>query len=968
MLTDTSAPMARRQLETMARQLLDACPDMREQARQLASDVLRRANRTLDPDRVFFHRFQSAQSSPRTFSGWEHHERPVQSLTLPQLVMQRFDVNDQDNADLLGYRSGFYTDGPDTSRFDERNEIPLAPRDVMAAFWNIDFSQHFHQQLDAFWATQSATFRTLAKANFIAKVLEECAASHDKVLGALYRHVAQALAGQLDAAPTLAQLATRQTPGAGLRLCTFDIGGYEASDILRVVLDSGQQLLYTPGEVDALHLFNDASELHWWILQRTNEAQNRARFMVHFPLACHGEKGSTVGLNHLIDLLFHGWSTDHNASINQRDKTLNGDAFDYLRDAARQRMMDDAKVALRSNADIRKQLWIGYLGAFGSITSGLAAVDWPVALAVVGAGLADTGLSVDQAINGHTTAERRAGVLNALQAAISTLFNATLLKIDVAATEGIPVREPEPVPAVEPERVNAPLYQPTWLPPALMPGEPAAMLAPFETNVLLEGNAPGAGKLQGIYTLGGRFYVMIDEATYQVRYAAELRAWVIVDPSNPFSFYRNVPVHLDADGMWRLLDSGLKGGAPQFRCQSWWCRPAPAVLEPLAPTTYEIPEHWRDALRNAANGEERQYLSGYLTDIAEPLSNTPYERFRTLRDQLANDARAFFNEPQLPPRPTVAAPAPDISAKALFHSVYEHSNGLVIGEVHSSIGSKRLLIDHMAQLAKQQVQVLYFEHLLTDFHQADLDIFNRTGKLSPALKLYVRDLDEGHGTDTDKRYTFIAVLREAQKHRVRVQAIDCMASYRQAWLQPPKEPVRQQMMNYYADRVIRADQAARGPTRWVALVGNSHANTYKGVPGLAELEGAIGLRVEDVPKGQPDYVSIDPGRSAVISGVEAVQVKSDLRLMAAVAKPNTLPDLAISLRNAGSFTFRDIEGNLYLVHRSNEGALVYTQVCNEGEHLFISNPEWPWIHQRRLVSLADLVVALSMHGMKYIVL
>lgn len=967
MPADTRGATDRLQLQHLARQLLDNCPDLREQARQIAGDLLRRqGNRTLDPDRVFFHRFQGAQSSPRTFSGWAHHEHPALTLTLPQLVMQRFDIGDQDNADLLGYRSGFYTDGPDSNRFDEHNEVPLAPREVMAAFWNIDFSRQFHERLRVFWAAHSDTFRTLAKANFMAKVLEECAATEDDVTCAVYRRVAEALAGQLDAPPTLEQLTTAQAPGDGIRLSTFDIGGYEASDILRVVLENGQQLLYTPGEVDALHLFNDASALHWWVLSRTNEAENRGRFMAHFPLACQGEDASAVGLNHLIDLMFYGWSSDHHRLLNQLDKTLADDAFTHLRDAARQRMVDDANLALHSNADLRKQLWIGYLKVFSRITSGFAAVDWPVALAVVGAGLADTGLNLDQAINGHTTAERRAGMLGALQAAIDTLFNAVLLKGETPVAED--TGEPATTPKLETDLESRPLPRPAWIPATRLPAEPEALLQPFETNVLLDGSAPGEGRLQGIHTLDDGFYVMIDEAPYRVRHVAETKAWVIVDPQNPYSFYRNVPIRRDAEGHWQPLHNGLKGGAPHYASSAWWPARPPTALEPLAPTPYEIPEHWRPALLAGANGGDRQHLSGFLSDIADPLRNSPYERFRELRDRLAEDAQAYFQAPLLPPRPPVTAPASDASAKTLIRSLYAHSQGLVVGEVHSSLGSKRLLIDNMAQLAKHQVRVLYLEHMLSDFHQADLDTFNRTGQLSQALKDYVQKLDEGHATDADKRYTFLEVLRAAQKHRLRIQAIDCMASYRQAWLHPPSQPVRQQMMNYYADRIIRADQAARGPNRWVALVGNSHANTYRGVPGLAELEGAIGLRVEDVPAGQPDHLGIDPGRSAVISGIQAVQVKSDLRLLAAVGKPATVPDLSISLRNVGAFTFRDFDGQLTLVHRSNDGALVNTPIRNEGERVYIERPAWPWIHQRRLWNLADLVVALSAHGLKYVVL
>ncbi|MBF4211909.1 ADP-ribosylating toxin, partial [Pseudomonas donghuensis] len=91
-----------------------------------------------------------AVSSPRTFSGWQHFDPPVQSLTLPQLVMHRFDVHDQDNADLLSYLTGFYKDGAGKDVYDEHNEIPIAPQQILQDFWQIDFSSTFHQRLDDF--------------------------------------------------------------------------------------------------------------------------------------------------------------------------------------------------------------------------------------------------------------------------------------------------------------------------------------------------------------------------------------------------------------------------------------------------------------------------------------------------------------------------------------------------------------------------------------------------------------------------------------------------------------------------------------------------------------------------------------------------------------------------------------------------------------------------------------------------
>ena len=94
------------------------------------------------------------------------------------------------------------------------------------------------------------------------------------------------------------------------------------------------------------------------------------------------------------------------------------------------------------------------------------------------------------------------------------------------------------------------------------------------------------------------------------------------------------------------------------------------------------------------------------------------------------------------------------------------------------MASKQFLIENMEVLSKQKVKTLYFEHLLTDFHQADLDVFNRTGELSQTLESYLKNLDRGHGTDPTGQFTFLEVVKAARESHIRVQAIDCLASYR----------------------------------------------------------------------------------------------------------------------------------------------------------------------------------------------
>ncbi len=978
----------RQHLKQQASLLVPDCPDMRQMARDVAQSLLTQHHQgALDPDHVFLNRFHTAQSSPRTFSGWQHYETPYQSLTLPQLVMQRFDVHDQDNADLLSYLAGFYKDGVEKDVFDEHNEIPIAPSDILEAFWALDFSQAFKQKRDAFWQAHAEGFRLLAKVNFLGKVLETLDGDN-AALAKRALEVAKALTGIDTWPPTLEQLQRRVTPATGYRVCTFDIGGHLASDILRVEMADGAQLLYIPGEEHALHLFPDRQALYWWVLMNTNQADNRARFMTHFPLASHAEKNSSVGLNHLIDLLFFHWGGQYPGVLDQLDTTLPGDAFDHLRDAARQRMHDDADFALRSNADLRKQLWIGYLKAFGQTFGPMVGVDWPVTLAVVGAGLAETGLNIDQAITGHTTAERKAGVLGAVLSAIDTLFNATFLLGQSASTlaelgeaaESVPVQEPLPTEEDAPAALSE---LQTWVPEPFRPTAQPELLTPFQANVILYGE-PGTGDMAGIFLHEGNFYVEIADMPYQVRYLGETRSWVVIDPENPYSFYRNVPIKQNAEGRWQpLARPGLKAGGVPRKLLNLWGRTTVAAEFPALPATpYEIPPDMRTTLAQAALSGDDRVFSG-IFGSSNPSEEAAFVEFRRRRDHLLADTNEYFIDPELPARPEIPKLPAEASPKQMIVSVYERSNGLVIGESHFQSGSKRYLIDNMALLKKQKVRVLYMEHFMTDFHQADLDLFHKTGEMPENLKAYTSSQDIGHATDRASGYTFMQVLSTAQKNGIRIQAIDCLASYRQAWMRSPGPLTRQRMMNFYAHRIIEADQATRGASRWVALVGNSHSNTFEGVPGLSEIEGAIGLRFEDVPAGPPYRIGEDPGLSITRDDSTAQRAKGDLRVQAAVGsrsraasnlrgqaavggRPPSASDLERALTSPGSFTFKEIDGQVNLIHRSKDGQLKYTPLRRDARYLYIDRPEWAWISGRRLESQAQIKGLLSRHGLRYI--
>ncbi|MCU0118621.1 hypothetical protein N8H74_10185 [Pseudomonas sp. B2M1-30] len=58
-------------LKVIAAHVINTCPGLNDTAHQVASELLGKHGITgLDPDRVYFHRFKTAQSSSTTFTGW----------------------------------------------------------------------------------------------------------------------------------------------------------------------------------------------------------------------------------------------------------------------------------------------------------------------------------------------------------------------------------------------------------------------------------------------------------------------------------------------------------------------------------------------------------------------------------------------------------------------------------------------------------------------------------------------------------------------------------------------------------------------------------------------------------------------------------------------------------------------------------------------------------------------------------
>ncbi|CAI8839056.1 Toxin [Pseudomonas sp. IT-P2] len=1019
-------------LRHMATQVVTACPSLNDTARQVATELMTRHGITgLDPDHVYYHRFRTAQSLSVSFTGWQHYgEKPYESLTLTQLVIHRFRATDQDNADLLDLYGGFYTAGPDTENFDATNEVRLHGNEVLNDFWHINFSERYRNELHTFWSSHASEFRALAKCNFLHKAVEA------RELGHLndedFQTVITALCGSLTWPVDLHALQSEFEPGHGLRVCMLEIDGHVATNLLRIINSQGRQIVYVPGDSEAFHVLDTPADLHWWALQQLKENVPREHFLGHFQLA--DRHSISENINDLTDRLVSTWSHGDHHLVNAADRAITEDAFTWLRDSTRDAMFAEADFSLTSNGDLRKKLWIGYLSAGLKVFGPMAIVGWPVALPVIGASLANMGLNIDKAVNGKTAGERKEGVLAAVLSGIDALLNIPFLKGTGAlaetesgefsqAIEASEMTEAGTASELESEQPNELVSAVEELSPAPSENLPGSRIPQkYQSNEVLDGLTPVSepGKYQGIYRLNTEpsCAIVMNDTAYYVRYFNDSQGggfWAIVDPVKPNQLVHALPVRLNSEGVWeRMTQLGLKGGG---QCLGKQCtlevameldarEPAPeepeqlpAQSDPQTPLTTEpLPSASTSAPAPApASNDIRLVRTPYDVDTvrrqelkrwAMQLRETHIQmqvgpdgtliaadryapHFAEKARALLFSARRFFHNlswATLPPRPAIPAVTAsttfaDFSAQAL-----EAAPGLVIGETPGRITSMRLMIQNMPALARQGVKTLYVRRLLSDFAQADLNSYFQSGVMSKDLEKYLSRL----GTDPAAQFDELALVKSARQNGIRVQATDCAAVYKRPVSLP--RPEEQIATNHLTTDIMFMDQSLNVVGKWVVLTGAENTNTFRGFAGISELEGGIGVRIEEVDPGQGERLTTDPGIEIergpyplpTMMGGNSDPLYADVLLkMEAPSVSRSGLQIHQLLYRAGMYMFERFQGTYRLFHRSVNGELVQTPIETFADgRYYIDRPTWGSIHRVPFDNLEQLSSALKQMGLQ----
>ncbi|MFF7062561.1 dermonecrotic toxin domain-containing protein [Pseudomonas sp. NPDC008258] len=476
---------ARALMET-ARAYVAAWPDLYVLAQQRASSYLQaHTGQALDPDKVWWHAFDTAVSAP-TFTGWRHAGPPTQSLTFTQLLVHRFGGGFQEAPDTLALYSGFYTADGNAAEYDQTNEVRLDAQQVLDDFWAMDFAAQVHARTELFWAEEGRTLPLLARAGFIAAieqgVRESALDEGDRTLLLNWLGLAS------DHPPTLADLQAI-SPGTSMSLREYLRAG--GGRLLTLMAGDGRIFLYDPASAKPLQAFARRESLQHWLGEQQPLGEGQA---------------------------------------------LSADLFETLAHWAKADLQAQQQ-ALISNADLRKQLWRGYLGAFIQVFGSFATAAWPLSLLLLGAGGARLVLDVDAAWHSRSTDQRRAAIISAVGDALVTVFSIIDIGLGVRA---LTYREPPHV-----RLANLEGWQAT--------DELGEDMENLEANRILGLDTCTEGLLSGIkLSDDGATWIEMRERTVRVRYSPDLSEWLVVHDDDPYAFLPTLPVRMEESGLWQL--------------------------------------------------------------------------------------------------------------------------------------------------------------------------------------------------------------------------------------------------------------------------------------------------------------------------------------------------------------------------------------------------------------------------------
>ncbi|MGR3962938.1 type III effector protein, HopAC1 family [Pseudomonas sp. 910_23] len=741
--------------------------------------------------------------------------------------------------------------------YDPTTQLEIAPAVLRKVIDSSNFEQTYDKAITQFWGEHRDNYTTLMRIAFAKAYLNQY---EEFTLTEAERQLAARAAGigvDRDASNlTLEDFQAPYSPDKNLSVRVLRIHQFDATDILTITDTQSQiTLLYVPGNSSPIHGFNSPTDMRNALVKVAKDPTQRKALTNHFEpdsidsgliycgveealigMAMYPESSSPPGF--FNSLLRNGYWDPEQYINNPMYPALRSNPFAFIARQIRSRI---AKLAAKT--------FISPLDTFKADT--LDALDKacllaiPVALTMgtallaefcfITSGLTGMAIGADDVLKDKPHAVERMvfGALNALPVVIHGISKGASSLEALRPVLG-------PATRAEEGQINVKVI--------------TQASAQTETRPLVAATSPSG--LQTVKIQGETFL------TYK-----SPNDW------GSFELFVNnpeAPEKTQATGLYAIQSSdlqwrraGLTGGGAFRNAWQRVYKLFDSTQQLSFFSAYQMPAPVRETVVQMLTD-----TSSFSEDFepfgmdAQSISNAR-RLFFEKRSQLNQDSAIFFHHlPYSPLQPVLPRLSLNESQQSIIEKLLRASDGLVIGESHSAESSKAFLIDNMQILASQGVKRIYFEHLLTDVHIPMLKAFYRS-KNAPMAEALTNFLNGIYPLPRNHYYSFTNVVTKAREAGIKIQPIDCTVSYILRDMRDSAGTLRQRMMNYYATEVIQWIQTSkRQPGKWVALVGDTHTNTFKDIPGLAELTGSIGLRIEDRMGTHPLGIEVDPGRTA----------------------------------------------------------------------------------------------------------
>jgi len=268
------------------------------------------------------------------------------------------------------------------------------------------------------------------------------------------------------------------------------------------------------------------------------------------------------------------------------------------------------------------------------------------------------------------------------------------------------------------------------------------------------------------------------------------------------------------------------------------------IRDPQRPLGQGMPIVWRDGSWQFDPGG----LMGGAPTVEQYLRRPGMSEseYNVMREHFEKDVNDFFSKPHT----SGSTELPSISAsetlETFFDKIYSTHKGVVIGEQHREMDTVVLyttLKKMMGNLKKNGVKVLYVEIPVDSREGRDILEAWPDGRVNAGFT-------PGRGSDI----TRVAMMNEAHAQGIRTNPADSLLAMGINFdLSESIGPLadnldqgiwkaqRLRLFNYLATLQIQS----LGPDeKWLMVVGKAHVKTLEGVPGVAELNGAVGIDFE----------------------------------------------------------------------------------------------------------------------------